>query len=587
MSVLEQLTLLFAVAVGITVLFNRLRIPSALGYLFVGVLLGPYTIGPVVQTSLITQVAEYGIVFLLFTIGLSFSLPQIKALRQRVLWLGTGQVFITTALVGVIAWLAGLDPVSAFVIGAVFAQSSSTIIAKQLSEQGTLNSPSGRLGLAISVFQDVTAVPFLVIIPLLAVTGSAAVIAGNIGIAMLKVAVTIVVMLLVGGWVLPPAFRYIARLRSTELFTLAVLLTVIAAAWITSSFGLSLAFGAFLAGMALGESEFRHQVEASIRPFRDVLLGMFFISVGMLLDTRVSAQAWLWALAGLIVLVVVKIAVVAVLIRISTADRYLLIRTSLIVAVGGEFGTALLAIALSSAAITSQVAQVGLLTVLMAMVVGTILIMFSDQIACRLTHTATQSARSTDELSPDPGGDLELHNHVIICGYGRIGRSVAALLTSQKLPWVALDLDPDVVRIPHQQDLPVYFADTGDQQALEVLGVERADMLAICHDDVDNALQVIPYVRSVRPDLPILMRTRDDARMAELEQAGVSEVVPETVEAALTLGTEILLKLGVEPAQVMSVIQRERAGHYQLFQSVADDLSPDDEQPSAGPEKDG
>jgi monovalent cation:H+ antiporter-2, CPA2 family len=315
-----QVLLLLGVAVWVVVLFHRLHIPSSLGYLLVGLILGPYTIGPVIEIPQIKALAEFGIVFLLFTIGLNFSLPQIHALRHQVLGLGTGQVVFTTAVVGLVAWLAGLDPVAAFVIGAVFAQSSTTIIGKQLVEQGEENSRHGKLGLAMSVFQDVTAVPFVVVIPVLGMAAGAAVLAGALGWALAKALLAFALVFFVGRWILRPAFHFITERHSAEIFTLTVLLVALLAAWTTNSLGLSLAFGAFLAGMVLGETEFRHQVESTVRPFQDVLLGLFFVGIGMLLDPAALPQIWHWALLGTVVLLISKTLLVTFMVRKTGAD---------------------------------------------------------------------------------------------------------------------------------------------------------------------------------------------------------------------------------------------------------------------------
>ncbi|MGH8558158.1 MAG: cation:proton antiporter, partial [Methylococcales bacterium] len=288
---LVVLLLLLGVAVTVSVLFQRLHIPASLGYLLVGVLLGPHTAGPVIDERQIGPMAELGIVFLLFTIGLSFSLSQIYALRHLVLGLGTLQVLLTTAVVGLAAFAIGLPPTAAFVVGAVFAQSSTTIISKQLAEQGEIHTRPGRMAIAMNVFQDVTAVPFLVVIPVLGLA-TAQTVADSLLLALGKAVLAFTSVFLVGRWLLGPMFHFVAERRSAELFTLTVLFVSLSAAWATNSLGLSMAFGAFLVGMMLGETEFRHQVEATIRPFRDVLLGLFFVTIGMLFDPHLIPEIW-------------------------------------------------------------------------------------------------------------------------------------------------------------------------------------------------------------------------------------------------------------------------------------------------------
>ncbi|MDD2929694.1 MAG: cation:proton antiporter, partial [Sideroxydans sp.] len=374
MGNLAQIILLLAVTVAVIVIFQRLRFPTALGYLLVGVILGPYTAGPTVYVPEFKALAEFGVVFLLFTIGLSFSLPQMHALRHQVFGLGTGQVLLTTLLVGVIVWLAGLPAEVAFVVGAVFAQSSTTIIGSLLTEQGEENSQHGRLGLAMSVFQDVTAVPFLVIIPVLGTAVGAAALTGALGWALVKALIAFALVFFVGRWLLRPLFHMVSERRSLEVFTLAVLLVALLAAWGTNLFGLSLAFGAFLAGMMLGETEFRHQVESSIRPFRDVLLGLFFIGIGMRFDPASIPPIWHWALLGALLIVLSKTLIVAVMMRRNGIDAAVAWRTGLLLAVGGEFGLALIAIALDSEVISVELGQVAMTSVLLSMIAGAVLI---------------------------------------------------------------------------------------------------------------------------------------------------------------------------------------------------------------------
>lgn len=565
MDTFTQMLLLLAVAVGVVVVFHRLHVPSSLGYLLVGVLVGPYSVGPVVDRAVIVQIAEFGIVFLLFTIGLSYSLPELRALRGRVLWLGTGQVLLTTAVVAVIAGLLGITPAAAFVVGAVFAQSSSTILARQLLDQGEENSRAGRLGLAMSVFQDVTAVPFIVVIPILGASAAASVVAGELGVALVKVVLAIIVVVGAGHWLLPRAFRFIAKGRSAELFTLTVLLVVLLAAWATNALGLSLAFGAFLAGMTLGDTEFRHQVEATIRPFRDVLLGLFFVSVGMLFDPTVFLAQWPWALFGAFVLLVSKLVIVAGLVRATGTDARVSWRTGLMVATGGEFGLALLAIALNNEVITDELGQIVLISVLISMVVGSLLIRNNRAIAARMVRRRSETHSPDDPAAPTTTGATALHDHVIICGYGRIGQSVGHLLDQEGIPYVAVDMDPTLVAEAHQAGEPVYFAHATDAETVSNLGVDSARLVVIAHDDFSAAMDLLRTLHRTHPGLPVMVRAHDESHTTELEAAGATEVVPETLEAGLTLGSEALLLLDVPPDQVMRRIQQQRSGRYRLM----------------------
>lgn len=559
---LLQVLLLLGAAVGCIMLFQRLHIPTSLAYLFVGVVLGPHTIGPVVDSGQVRLLAEFGIVFLLFTIGLSFSLPQLHAMRNQVLGLGTAQVLLTTLVVAAVAWSIGLPPIAAFVVGAVFAQSSTTIISKQLVEQGEDTTSHGRLGTAMSVFQDVTAVPFVVIIPVLGAAAGLDVLATTLGWALGKAVLALVVVFFVGRWLLRPLFHTVTQRRSLELFTLAVLLVSLAAAWVTNALGLSLAFGAFLAGMVLGETEFRHQVESAIRPFRDVLLGLFFIGIGMLFDPASLPDIWEWALAGAVGLLLIKTLLVAVIVRWSGLDVRSALRTGLVVAVGGEFGFALLSLALSGGAIGEREGQIALTSVLFSMVVAPFLIRFNGVIAERLT---APTAALPEDIAPRHEIDKRLGEHVVICGYGRIGQSVAHFLEREQIPFIGLDLDASRVREAHLAGEPIFYGDALDPVVLESVGLMRAKLLLVATDDSVSAFAIIQNARALRTDVPIMVRTRDEQQVDALRKAGATEVVPETLEAGLMIASHVLLMLNVPIGRVFRMIQAQRAEKYRLL----------------------
>jgi CPA2 family monovalent cation:H+ antiporter-2 len=464
------------------------------------------------------------------------------------------------------------------VVGAVFAQSSTTILGKQLAEQGEDNSRHGRLGLAMSVFQDVTAVPFLVVIPVLGVAAGADLVAGALAWALAKAIAAFALVFVAGRWLLRPLFHLVARRRSAEVFTLTVLLVALLAAWTTSSLGLSLAFGAFLAGMMLGETEFRHQVESTIRPFRDVLLGLFFVGIGMLFDPATIPDIWRWALAGAAGLLVSKTLLVALMLRASGMDGLTAWRTGLLLAVGGEFGFALLAIALQSGVVDVRLGQIALTSVLLSMIVGPFLIRFNHAIATQFLRTSRGQEEDDQALHAAPEAAMHLRDHVIICGYGRIGQSVGHLLEEEKIPFLALDLDSARVREAHTAGEPVFYGDATERDILEALGLEHARLVVISHDDVPAALKVLHHLRSMRPGLPVMVRTRDETHVEELQAAGALEVVPEILEAGLMIASQALLLLDVPLSRVMRRIQNERAGRYRLMREFFRGDDPEQEQ---------
>lgn len=558
MSYLAQIILLLMIAVTVVLVFQRLRIPGSLGYLLVGLIVGPATAGVRLDLPALSSIAEFGVVFLLFTIGLNFSLPQLHALRNQVLGLGTAQVVLCTAVVGFLLWSLGMPGPAAFVAGAVFAQSSSTIIASLLSEQGEDNSPHGRLGLAMSVFQDVTAVPFLVVIPVLGIATGFQDVAYDLGFAMAKAALAFALVFFTSRWLLQPLFHVVARRRSQEIFTLAVLLVALSAAWTTFNLGLSLAFGAFLAGMMIGETEFRHQVESSIRPFRDVLLGLFFIGIGMLIDPVLLAQIWQQALAGAVLILVSKILVVAVIVYRSGIEKLASWRVALILSVGGEFGFALLAIALESSVIDALTGQILLASVLISMIAGAFLIKFNYPLAAIFSRYKKPEADSLEESLLDIP-----EQPVIIGGFGRVGHTVAVLLQSRELPFVAFDTDHRRVKQAREQGFPVLYGDISDPELLATIHVERAALVVLTVDHSASALRAMSYIRKSCPQVPVIVRARDLAASAQLTEAGATMAFPETVEASLRLGASALNVLNVPIEDIEAVLQDVRAANYQ------------------------
>lgn len=556
MAHLAQILLVLAVAIAVVVTFQRKHIPTSLGYLLVGVILGPYTFGPIVSVPEFDTFAEFGVVFLLFTIGLNFSLPQIHALRHQVLGLGTGQVTFTTLFVSLVLWLGGLPGAVAFVFGAVFAQSSTTIIASLLNEQSEDNTQHGRLGLAMSVFQDVTAVPFLVIIPVLSASVAANVLAAALGWALAKAVFAFALVFFVGRWLLRPLFHLVAEHRSLEVFTLAVLLVALLAAWTTNSLGLSLAFGGFLAGMMLGETEFRHQVESTVRPFRDVLLGLFFIGIGMRFDPAAIPPIWHWTVIGAVLILASKLLIVAALVRRIDVDAHVAWRTGLLMSVGGEFGLALVAIALDSSVIDAELGQIAITSVLLAMIVGAVLIRFNRQIASWLEPIRTPDVPVNPEL-PE-----RAEQHVVIGGYGRVGHTIAVLLQAGGISFTAFDTDPKRIAQGKADKHAVAFGDISDAQLLATIRADRASLVVITVDDFGAALRAISNLRRTCPQVPVIARARDLEMSKRLLDAGAIHAYPETIEASLRLGATALQILHVSSTDIEQVVQDVRDWDY-------------------------
>lgn len=560
---LQIILILLAVAVLTVTLFKRFHLPPILGYLIVGILVGPFGTGVIASNEETRFLAEFGVVFLLFAIGLEFSLPQMIAMKGAVFGLGGSQVLITGIIAGGIAWLLGLELAAAFVIGAILALSSTAIVIKQLIEQVELNTAHGRVGVSILLFQDLAVIPLLVVIPILVSDAEQGLLI-PLSWALIKAAVVFTVIMAIGHWALRPLFHEIARARSAELFTLTVLLVSLAAAWLTHEAGLSLALGAFLAGMMLGETEYRHQIEADIRPFQDVLLGLFFITVGMRVDLLSLLPQLQWVFLVAAALIVVKAAIILLLVRQTKQSSATAFRSGLLLAQGGEFGFVLLDLSLQSSLIPGEAGQLLFAAIIISMAISPFLIRYNGkltEIFCQL-RPSDQDYAIPQDLEHEAEG---MEQHVIICGYGRIGQNLGRLLDHEGFPYVALDLDPSVVREAHEAGEPVHFGDATRHEIMHAAGIERAGVVVVTFEDHTIALQILYHIRKVAPQVPVLVRTKDDSHLEELEAAGAAEVMPEAVEASLMMGGQLLLLLKVPGSRILKIMREIRENHYKLL----------------------
>jgi len=565
-SFLHEIIILLAFSVVAVGLFRRLQLPPILAYLLVGACIGPHGFALINSTEGTHFIAEFGVVFLLFTIGLEFSLAKLMAMRRTVFGLGLAQVSISTLLFGGIAWLMGQSLLSSMIIGGILALSSTAIVIKQLVEQMELNSRHGRMSVGILLFQDLAVIPLLVIIPVLASQSDSSVVAVTLMFALLKAVAILLLLLAVGHWLLRPFLNEVARSRSAELFTLTVLLISIAAAWATDAAGLSLALGGFLAGMMLGETEYRHQIEADIRPFQDVLLGFFFITIGMLIDLLVVAEIWYWVAALTVLFMLLKSTVITLLAQAYGTEGGVALRCGVSLAQGGEFGFALIALALGTHIIEHQAGQVLLLVILCSMILSPILIRYNGYLAKGLYRASYNRNRQqlVDTIQQHAGN---LDNHVVICGYGRIGQSLAHILEQQSLQFVALDLDPVRVQEAVRAGDQVHYGDATHLGILKSTSIDKARLLVISIDNISAAMKILMHCKKHYPELPVLVRAKDDSNLEELQKAGATEVVPETVETSLMLAAQMLTLLELPVSRVLKVIQSARSDRYKLLRA--------------------
>ena len=565
-DILSQILILLAGSLLVLSLVRRFALPPILGYLLVGMLLGPNALGLVADAAYVRLLAEIGVVFLVFTLGLEFSLARMIAMKSEVLGVGGLQMLVTTAAFGGIAWAVGVEPAPAIIIGGALAMSSTAIVLRQLGDQVELNRTHARLAVGILLFQDLAFAPFLALATSIGEAGVAIGpqwLLGMVGRAI----VALLVVLAVGRWLLRPLFQEIARHRSTETFTLTVLFVALGGAWATHALGLSMALGAFLAGMLLAETEFRHETEAVIKPFQDILLGLFFVSVGMLLDLRVLLGQLPVVLLTLFVLLTVKATIVALVVRQLVPNTRKALRTGLVVSMGGELGFALLTLLLKGGSVPPPVVQALLTAVALSMLAGPLIVRYNGRIADRLLRRQTV-APSEVALENAATRDLAQREHVIVCGFGRVGQNLARVLERSGFEFIALDLDPHRVRDARQAGDPVVYGDATHVEVLRALGLEQASVVVISFDDPSTALRIVRAVRRLRAGVPILVRTEDDSKLEALQSAGATEVVPEIFETSLSLVSHVLLFLKMPAREVADTTDAIRHDRYAILRSV-------------------
>lgn len=567
---LSLVLLLLAAAVLATTLFRALKLPALLGYVLVGIVLGPSGFDTAGTSEDALHLAEFGVVFLMFSIGLEFSLGKLRLMHNLVFGLGALQVLASLAATWLVGLALGLPPAAGVALGGALAMSSTAIVSKLLAERNELESEHGRQILGVLLFQDLAVVPLLILVPALGGQGS---LVDALGWAAIKAIVALGVILVLGQKILRPWLRLVAARNSAELFMLNVLLVTLGLAYVTDQAGLSLALGAFVAGVLISETEFRYQVESDIRPFRDILMGLFFVTIGMAVDFGGLARqaGMVAALLGLLLLG--KLGIAVALARAYTEQWGIALRTGLGLAQAGEFGLVLLALTHEQRLIPDDLHQAVLGAMVLSMLLAPFLIQHGDALARRLFWGAwMEQAKGVHEIAVKSFG---VSQHVILCGYGRSGQNLARILEAEQVPCIALDHDPRRVKAATEAGDNVVFGDCTRREILLAAGLHRARALVISFANTPTALRVIAAAQQLRPDTPVIVRTLDQTDMERLREAGAMEVVPEVLEGALMLGSQTLLMAGVPLGTVLKRIRSTREAHYSTlrgyFQGLSDD----------------
>ncbi|MDO9092359.1 MAG: monovalent cation:proton antiporter-2 (CPA2) family protein [Rubrivivax sp.] len=572
-STLELVLLYLIAAVLGVVVCRSLKLPPMLGYLVVGVLIGPNALAIAQDSEGVKYLAEFGVVFLMFVIGLEFNLPKLKSMRTLVFGLGLSQVTLTMAgtlaghallVWGYSALFVGQWQMSwqgAVVLGGAISMSSTAIVVKLMAERLELDSEHGKRVMGVLLFQDLAVVPLLVLIPALSSSGEEMAMA--LGLAVIK-AIALITLLLVGGQkVMRWWLTLVARRKSEELFMLNLLLVTLGLAYLTEHAGLSLALGAFVAGMLVAETEYKHQVETDIRPFHDVLLGLFFITIGMKLDWRPVLDQWHLVLLLTTAPVIAKGVLVAALARAFKAQPGVALRTGLYLAQAGEFGFVLLTLGADNGLVAPEWMSPVLASMVLSMLATPFLIMYSNVIVNKLSSSdwLMQSVALTSIAKKA----ISAEKHIIICGYGRSGQNLARLLVPEQIPYMALDLDPDRVRQAAAAGQSVVFGDAARLQSLMAAGLARAAAVVITYHDTASALKILRQVQEHAPKVPVIVRTIDDVDIEKLRAAGATEVVPEAIEGSLMLAGHALALVGVPMQRVIRITRDARDARYSLL----------------------
>lgn len=562
-SLLAMVLLLLGTSTILITLFYRLRIASLLAFLITGAVFGPNGLGVVEDPEQLSAIAELGLAFLLFILGLEFSLPRLIVLRSTVFKLGSMQVLTCSIIFFLVLRYFGMTLETALILAIGLSLSSTAIVSGELTTHGLLKTRHGEIAIGILLFQDLVAVILLVAVPILSTQSDgfslqASLLAVAEGIALL------IVFLLIGRYVLPHLLQEIARHKSDQLLVLSALVLVLLSGMFTSSIGLSMELGAFLAGMMLGDTRFRPQLEADIRPFRDLLLGLFFITIGMLVDPQLLAELWFYLIIAGLMLVATKALLISGVARMLKESWRSAIPAGMTLAQGSEFLFALLALTVRYGLVGESAASTIISIVIISMVLTPLLITHGPYlIDSTFLRIGSKSLKENEEHSNIP--DQHKKNHILILGFGRVGQTIARFLRPLNIDYLALETDDVRIREASAADEPIYYGDSGRLDILKAAGAAEASVIVVTFSDKELAGKIVANAKHLNPDVPVLVRTRDDSNLEELLQAGAVEVIPETHEASLTLVSHILLMVEYPTRMIHSIVDKARRDRYQLL----------------------
>ena len=562
-SILTLVLLLLGTSIILITLFYRLRIASLMAFVLTGALFGPNGLALVDDPEQLSAIAELGLTFLLFILGLEFSLPRLIALRSTVFKLGSMQMLSCSLVFFLALRFFGLPWHVAIILAGGLSLSSTAIVSGELSNLGLLKTRHGEIAIGILLFQDLVAVLLLIAVPLVSnqiiifsLQGILLTIAEGIGL--------LIAFFLTGRYLLPFLLQEISTQKSDQLLVLSALVIVLFASMLTSSIGLSMELGAFLAGMMLGDTRFRHQLEADIRPFRDLLLGLFFITIGMMVDLSSLAVFWPYLLIAGLMLVLIKALLISGIIKMLGESWRSAVPSGLSLAQGSEFLFALLALSVRNALVTESVASNIITVIIISMMLTPLLIKHGPNI---VNFAYLRIARKTLEESEEKISVIEQNkkNHILILGFGRVGQTVARFLKPLNIDYLVLETDNVRILEASAADEPIYYGDSSRLDILKAASAADASIIVVTIDDADLATKIVVNAKEINPDVPVLVRTRDDSNLERLLASGAEEVIPETHEASLTLVSHLLLMVDYPTRMIHSIIDKARRDRYKMM----------------------
>lgn len=558
-SFFSELLVLLIASLASVLLFQRLRLPDILAYLFAGAVAGPFGLGMVTSGENIRFLSELGLVFLMFELGLEFSVRQLLNLSRAVFGLGSLQMGLTIGAFATVLYFGLSWPLGAtLVVAGAMALSSTALVIRELRMLKLISRHHAQLAVGVLIFQDLAALLGLILMPALAGSSEHPLHEQLIGV-MEKGAVLVMILVGAGKWLLPPIFHEVARGRSEEVFVLTVLVIILLSAWLTQTFGLSMALGTFLTGVMLGEGEFKQQVETDIRPFKDILMGVFFASVGMQIDFGLLASEGRYVLLGIALLILTKTAIITAAGRLMGESVTTATKTGLILAQASEFGLALITLAGQMDVVSPRIASLALAIIVGSMILAPWLIRYSFEISQWLVRLSGQKVTGRDrELSRIPP---YLSDHIILAGYGRVGQMIAKFLKANDIPFIALDPDSKRIKEGRADGDPVIYGSCARIDMLRRCHMERARLAILTFKSLSDARRIITQIRRQGYTLPIVVRTQNEADHADLMAAGADYVIPEMLESSLMIAAEVLSVLGFSKTTVQDQVDAERSLH--------------------------